>query len=382
MRPNLLIIGLGLLATALGCNSDPRCRRETALLRAEILDLEDKYFITRAQRDEALAALHGQGKSGIAAKIDRRTRPDPIPQLHSIDEGETMDAAEPFFPSTRIDEDSPGIHSDWEMEESFEGIDDRFAPPTNPAPNPVTPSGGTARPAPSGSSFRQAKPHDSILLDLEDGSSFASGRKQPGDLRLRDQSPAAPTGRAASAATPASNRASSNAVAQVLIDKSQTFIQTNEAGAQDLVLFLRMKGSSGEPLLSLGSLTVSLIDPNATTAQQRLGIWKFLPEEIELFFVNANAASGILLSLPLDTEISPGKEIAVLIRFQTLDGRALEATTRVATKGYQSLRDSPPSNAAADDLVADRTSTSHDRGVQGKIATPNSSSAPVWRPVR
>ena len=39
---------LFLMLVAVGCNADPRCRRETALLRAEILDLEDKLAFANA----------------------------------------------------------------------------------------------------------------------------------------------------------------------------------------------------------------------------------------------------------------------------------------------------------------------------------------------
>lgn len=58
MRFFVLLCCLGPLAA--GCNSDPRCRRETALLRAEILDLEDKYYLMKEQRDQALAVAEGE----------------------------------------------------------------------------------------------------------------------------------------------------------------------------------------------------------------------------------------------------------------------------------------------------------------------------------
>ena len=55
MRREFLIIGLCLIA--IGCNADPRGRRETALLRAEILDLEDKYYQIKYERDQAMSEL-------------------------------------------------------------------------------------------------------------------------------------------------------------------------------------------------------------------------------------------------------------------------------------------------------------------------------------
>jgi len=62
----LIIFGLFLLVA--GCNSDPRCRREISLLRTEILDLEDKYYVIREQRDDALALLNSRADTALVAK--------------------------------------------------------------------------------------------------------------------------------------------------------------------------------------------------------------------------------------------------------------------------------------------------------------------------
>ena len=43
---------------SLGCRSDPGCRRETALLRAEILDMEDKYAFLQARYQSTASELH------------------------------------------------------------------------------------------------------------------------------------------------------------------------------------------------------------------------------------------------------------------------------------------------------------------------------------
>ena len=66
MRFYLLTI---LCALALGCNSDPNCRRETALLRSEILDLEDKYYLLKSERD-ALLQSQGAAVNEIYAASD------------------------------------------------------------------------------------------------------------------------------------------------------------------------------------------------------------------------------------------------------------------------------------------------------------------------
>lgn len=59
----------GLCLVAAGCNADPSCRRETALLRAEMLDLEDKYYLMKSQRDEALGIARGVDGSRVASEV-------------------------------------------------------------------------------------------------------------------------------------------------------------------------------------------------------------------------------------------------------------------------------------------------------------------------
>ena len=51
MRISIAILLVVTILLPVGCNSDLRCRRETALLRAEYLDLEDKYYSLLAQSD-------------------------------------------------------------------------------------------------------------------------------------------------------------------------------------------------------------------------------------------------------------------------------------------------------------------------------------------
>ena len=44
MRLFLSILAISVVLPSIGCSSNLKCRRETALLRAEYLDLEDKYY--------------------------------------------------------------------------------------------------------------------------------------------------------------------------------------------------------------------------------------------------------------------------------------------------------------------------------------------------
>ena len=58
LRRLVVAFGFCFLLISIGCNADPSCRRETALLRAEILDIEDKYAVLQSQYESTASQLH------------------------------------------------------------------------------------------------------------------------------------------------------------------------------------------------------------------------------------------------------------------------------------------------------------------------------------
>jgi len=58
LRQLLAAIGVCFVVISIGCNADPSCRRETALLRAEILDIEDKYAVLQSKYESTATELH------------------------------------------------------------------------------------------------------------------------------------------------------------------------------------------------------------------------------------------------------------------------------------------------------------------------------------
>jgi len=80
-------------------------------------------------------------------------------------------------------------------------------------------------------------------------------------------------------------------------------------------------------VLQAGELTISLIDPKQ---RQRIGFWRFLAGETELFFVDKNdGTGGILLHLPWDESVPRHSRLLVHIQFVTEDGRALTTSSDV-----------------------------------------------------
>jgi hypothetical protein len=384
MRLAFIIFGFTLIAA--GCNSDPRCRRETALLRAEILDLEDKYFVTKAQRDEALAALHGQGKTDVAAKIERRIRPDRIPRSSEIHYGEMIHDGQVYVDGEWHDESAYMDHY------SFDGYElpirsDHMAP-VDPSRSldPTSPT----HPTPSSNpQFRESKPRDSILVPpADDVDRQSSPDSRPGretSYRNGNSSYSASAGQSVrtSQLKNATSALSSAAITDVVIDRNFSGVNIAETGEGELALLLRTRNASGVPIHSRGSITTSIVDPHATSAQQRLGIWKFLPEETELFMVGDRGNAGILLNLPFENQLPQGNEIVVMVRFQSLEGKVLETTARIRTDSGVRNNPRPRSEQSQDDLVAERDVRSKGTGVDPqKSPAASANSGPAWRPVR
>ena len=152
-------------------------------------------------------------------------------------------------------------------------------------------------------------------------------------------------------------------------------------------------------MLRSGELTVSLIDPKATGRQQRIGLWTFLPSETELFITDENAnARGILLHLPWERTAPQRDQLMVFARFQTDDGRRLEASAPVRVippaPGYSpdepliaewSMGGGPENLTSAE--AAELTNGSRILPRRSIPAIPASSESsrlqrPSWRPIR
>ena len=336
MRRELLIIGLCLVAV--GCNADPRSRRETALLRAEILDLEDKYYLIKSERDAAVAELNACQTGACGGEIIYGSAGTPI---YSQQDNSTVISPTNAIPlDTGVPATSPTDPIQIELEEP-----DSFFPtdPSSPAelpePNQVLPGGSSG--------------------------TRLNGPESDSDIK---------------------------SVAEIVINRRQSQGQDvdGKPGDEGLNLLIQPKSFSGETVLQAGELTVSVIDPAESAEHQRVGLWKFLPDETRLFFANHDRSSrGILLHLPWDQSTPRNRELVVFVRFKTADGRQLETSSNIQID--------PPGDAysADDPLIAGWTQRDRrwSEGADGKAAgrairaMPASSGSsriqkPRWRPVR
>jgi hypothetical protein len=319
MRVTLFIL---ICLAAVGCRSDNRCSRETALLRAEILDLEDKYYLLKSEHEVAVSELNGF--KGISDDV---FYDDPI-----IYETELPNATMNYSGSPSSVVGLPGEPGTQQA---------RFDHPS------IIQHSGRSIPA-----------LDDFDLPASDGRWRGSGKfDSPADVDITE----------------------------VLIDRSMTGGQNVDGnpGDEGIDLLIQPRTAAGSVSLQTGELTVSLIDPAESPDRQRIGLWKFLPGETELFFANdESGVRGILLHLPWEERSPVNQRLIVHVRFIPRGGQTL------TTSGE--LRISPPADdySAGDPQVCRWTEldprwiSQQDRQATNSAPTKTAIQMPSWRPIR
>lgn len=323
---NLAIFAIGLLTVVIsfGCNADPNCRREIALMRSEILDLEDQNALLRSRYENAATELStytgqpvdltGLGPTGNFQSVviedfasgTNEIIPGEIYSDPYVDRYATPDAAY-AAPDGIIIEDFPATAAP-EMS------------PTDAAPLP-SPTPATRQPRLDPSNLPMAKPP---------AINPANQLPLPESLRDNQGRTKGPSG--FYNARFARSGISGPMATEIAIHRTATRGHSvdNVPGDEGLSLLIQPKSSRGQIIMESGELTVSLINPKAIPGEQRIGRWKFLPEETELFFVNDELAShGILLNLPWSLNTPTHPKLVVHARLTTVDGRVLQTSKEV-----------------------------------------------------
>lgn len=267
MRFTLLVTLLSLMA--MGCRANPRCQRENAMLRAELLDLEDKYY--------SLMSEQGEGTTYIGESAQIIVSPQPF-EDHIVEPG----IVEPGASLNRNDQGNSSI--------GLRGI-----------------------------GFSQSGDGDVRISNITINQRATRGHDVDGNL-----------------------------------------------GDEGVDLLVQTRTADGAIRLQAGELTVSIIDPAEEPDRQRVGLWKFLPSETELFFANHELGSrGILLHLPWDQSTPTHSRLTLHVRFVTPDGRVLKTSTE--------LRITPPTDDySPDDPLVARWTQRDDRW--------GTASEPDWHP--
>lgn len=374
MRLILLTI---LCVFAIGCRTtDPRCRRETALLRSEILDLEDKYFLLKAERD-ALAqgqglvqdvgavegtSHDGQIYSGTPIYSDGLIYPDgqiisdgPIyegqviggQQILSDGQAYYLDSGQSAFDDSDIIYDEPYYSGNvsngdvvinqapYENEYGYLGNDDSASATTDDSILPLdTDEQSVYNNQLDGNSVMEDdRAPDPTDLDLSDGLSEYDQPELDSETANEELNLMLTAPRDSNKLEIGYDQTEQDElVTEVVINRlaTQGHDVDGVPGDEGLDLLIQPKSAEGRIQLVGGELTVSVLDPAESPTRQRIGLWKFLASETELFFANNELGSyGILLHLPWDQQTPRNKRLMVHVKFVTQDGRELKTSSEI-----------------------------------------------------
>lgn len=99
-----------------------------------------------------------------------------------------------------------------------------------------------------------------------------------------------------------------------------------EPGDDGIRLVLQPRNAAGEFLEQTATLSVSAIDPDLRDDSARLGLWRFTPQQVEESMRRVGVAKGIHLDLSLSAKMPSAKRVVIFVRYETADGRRLEAS--------------------------------------------------------
>lgn len=318
----LILVAL-LCLVAIGCRSNPRRARETALLRSEILDLEDKYYLLKSKYD------------GVMSQI-----------------GEGQIIGEAYYEDAIIYEGD-----EWNYEG---GIEPGEAEPSPADPNGVTPreyssntetnAGVRSMVQPPGQTSRT--PNSQVPQSQVNAPQNAEPLPSPNSESDQSNLMLNPPGTAGSSDIEIKfPRVISDEpyITEILINPQTTRGRDVDgvSGDEGIDLMIQPKTANGQVEFQAGELTISVIDPTETHDRQRIGLWKFLPHETKLFFaIDEQGSRGILLHLPWEQSTPVHEKLVLHVRFVTPDGRKLETT------GDLRITPPAPGYSAKDSVVA------------------------------
>jgi hypothetical protein len=320
-------------------------RREIALLRAEIVDLENQYYTLKSMyRDQtgrepdfsSYGMPEGKSRSWRDGAGSTRSCLE-CGQVHDpqldYDHPLTLDSAAPSESIEPVPADDNRLLQPGESE--FEQLDD---PVIEMGPEEVPlPGDGQSR------GFRQ--PADQV----------SSGERNRGK-----QVP--PASRAVVA--------KGGGIADFEIDTSATAGFEQDGMPGDDGVTVRLLADFGNQAdRRVGELTFSVIDPDQPQATQRLGLWKYSPEEASQLLRSAGGKSTLEARLPWQKGPAAHENLLLFVRFRTADGRTLERSASILVRTEQSA-------AGESALEGEQGDPAMDSGRQTDGAAPN------WRPIR
>jgi len=341
-----LLLGSLLLVSASGCQrASIQCQRETALLRAEILDLEDKYYALRSQHERSMHAAPGavvtDNVIGSGVVVDSSW---PV-EGHVISGG--MIGGDVIYEDQMVN-GVPMMQAPIEGEVYYDGQPYGGQPyggqiydgQVLPLASPVIGSGAETIPTPTLAD--PAGSVDSMDLNLGNPSTSEPAMEDDQTLLLPDSS----TGSDVPALEVGFEDIELDLSSDSEIDRVEIISGATRgkdldgvAGHDGIELMFKAVNSDGQSVTRTGELTVTVSD----NLVGEIGKWTFLPKELVLFQSRDESGNvGTLLHLPWTDRIPVSRQVEVRVAMM-IDRIQYIATQQIEIK--------PPTGQASNDAV-------------------------------
>ncbi len=258
-----LTILFSIIAITAGCHSNPAYQREIAILRGEIIDLENKYFSLKSDYEAATSELAAcRGDTYYTPSNGKRTPVEELPKSPN--------------PNSKPDDGSEPM------------IDDG-----NVQPKLKTPASGTGY-------HNNDYSNDEISISSND-------RGRQNDLHRKTDP--------------------QTWVKKIRIEKQLTRAEDfdGQSGDDGLVLVVQPIDQNGDVVTVAADMTISVIDPKESGKRQRISLHRLKRSDVETMLETSETlGAGVHLRLPWNSHRPRNRQVRVFVRFQTDDGRKLE----------------------------------------------------------
>lgn len=429
--PAILLIGATLLP--LGCNSDLRCRRETALLRAEYLDLEDKYYALLAQGPDSTVIVD-RGASGLNEYSSATIAESGIPTSTSFNNATIQSGQAVSTMATGVPEivyydqgvstyphSSGYVVNPGEVIVGSGVVSEGTVLSAPDVSQPVLQGQGEVFPAPMLNNSNEEtiledadlnRPNETEALPMPGNDGDTNNAADDDGVSILELDTSRLQLDFASQSTrDSADNTIEDSVASIRINRSVSHGEAtdNVPGDDKLKILLQTVTASGDVIEQAGNVSVSVIDEAAPQGEQQIGYWQFIRSEAELFFARDEFGNrGMLLQLPWEDRIPKNSNLTVYIRFETVDGRVLDVTESVTIdpptsqtsmtaddsnddslsgdwyKAQSRQRDARKRRSRATVVGEDSQIETHpiDRSTRSGSADGSTYRRPAWKPVR
>ena len=349
---------------AIGCSAGPRAQREIALLRAEMVDLEDQYFMLKSRyRDETGHDPEFTPNAGHASE-SWSGRDSFVESDYCVECGQIHDPQVQYDHPMTI-EGSTQSNQFTDPAQNSEGPNQRNSLPAQPEiqlpkdnaeevePKPVTqPNDGAAKG--QSSNFARRPPNKTKSGNL-------SGR-----IGGTNNKPLVSSG---------------SRIENIILnaDSVSGYDNNGMAGDDGVNINIELQFSHHDSIGSPGEFTISVIDPEQPADKQRLGLWKFSRHQTDSMVSGDQGRPAFSTKLPWQNGPAEHENLLLFVRLKTDDGRTLEKSMQFNVQTAQSRnetgnQDFEANGDSVDEFEGDPPITSPNRATQ--IGPKN------WRPVR